>query len=181
MNHVHRSGRHFRVCDPTWDDPLDTTFAARTGGRWNAPGSYGVLYLNATIVVAAANARRNYESEIATVFDLRPHERPDLQVVDVERAAFVDAVTARGVRALHLPASFPSGVSWQPCQRIAASAYAARESGIAARSNADATPTSFVGEELAVFDIAMNLVSRQDRLPFDQWYPVEAPTREPRT
>jgi RES domain-containing protein len=180
LNHVERSGRHFRVCDPTWEDPLDTTFSSRAGGRWNAPGSYGVLYLNATIMVAAANARHNYEGEIATLFDLRPNERPDIQLVNVHHAAFVDAVTPAGIRALRLPKGFPFGVPWPPCQRIGARAYAARESGIATRSNADATATSFVGEELAIFDTAIRLVSRQERLSFDQWYPVEVPTHEPR-
>jgi RES domain-containing protein len=173
LRHVERSGGHFRVCDPTWTDPLDPAFAARHVGRWNAPGSYGILYLNATIAVAAANARRNYDGEIATLFDLRPDQRPDLQFVDVRPAAFVDIVTPPGIRAVRFPATFPYGVPHAPCQRIGARAYAARESGIAARSNADATETSFVGEELAVFDTAMALVARKERLPFERWYPVE--------
>jgi hypothetical protein len=98
--------------------------------------------------------------------------------VNIRRASFIDAVTPAGVRALRLPVAFPYGVPWEPCQRIAARAYAARESGIAARSSADATTTAFTGEELAVFDAAMALVSREDRLPFEHWYPVEAPTHE---
>ena len=173
MRHVERSGPHFRVCDPSWTDPLDVTFSARHGGRWNAAGSYGVLYLNATIAVAAANARRNYDGEIATLFDLRARERPDIQFVNVASASFVDIVTPAGIRAVRLPAGFPYGVPHEPCQRIGARAYAAREIGIATRSNADATATSFVGEELAVFDTAMTLVARGERLPFAQWYPVE--------
>jgi RES domain-containing protein len=179
VRHVERSGPYSRVCDPSWTDPLDATFAARHGGRWNAPGSFGVLHLNATIAVAAANARRNYDGEIATLFDLRPEHRPDLQLVDVQLATFVDVVTPAGVRAVRLPAAFPYGVQHDPCRRIGARAYAARENGIATRSNADATATTFVGEELAAFDTALALARRMERLPFARWYPVETPQREP--
>jgi hypothetical protein len=178
LKHARRSGRYLRVCDPSWSDPLDTTFSSQHGGRWNAQGAFGVLYLNATITVAAANARRNYEGEIATLFDLQPGARPDLQLVDVREAAFVDIVTPAGVRAARLPASFPHGVSHATCRRIGARAYAAGENGIAARSNADATATTFIGEELAVFDTALKLVARKKRIAFDQWYPVETPQRD---
>jgi hypothetical protein len=121
-----------------------------------------------------------FVDEIATLLDLRHDERPGLQIVNVRRASFVDAVTPTGVRALRLPVAFPYGVPWEPCQRIAARAYTARESGIAARSNAAVTAISFIGEELVIFDTAMALVSRESRLPFEQWYPLESPTHEPR-
>ena len=57
MQTVERAGERYRVCDPSWRDPLDTTYAKRFGGRWNVADSLGALYLNATIAVAAANAR----------------------------------------------------------------------------------------------------------------------------
>ena len=179
MKYLERSGEYSRVCDPSWNDPLDTSYAAKYGGRWNAPGSFGVLYLNATIGVAAANARRNFEGEIATLFDLRPENRPDLQFVEVRPATFVDAVTRAGLRALRLPARFPYGVSHAVCQRIGTRAHARGDNGIATRSNAEVTPTSVGGEELAVFDSALALIGRGERVPFDRWYPVEAPQRPP--
>ncbi len=131
-----------------------------------------MLYLNASIAVAAANARRVYENEIATLFDLRPEFRPDLQYVGIREDAFVDAVTPAGVRALRLPASFPHGSSHGVCQRIGGRAYAAGERGIATRSNAGATPTRTIGEELAIFDNALHLAVRRERVPFDRWYPA---------
>jgi len=177
VRHVTRHGVYYRVCDalPAWPNSLDTTFSKRIGGRWNPPEAFGVLYLNATIAVAAANARKNYESEIATLYDLRPERRPHLQLVEVSPFRFIDVVTRQGVRALRLPAAFPYGVPWPPCQRIGLRAYAIRsERGIACRSNADVTPTSNVGEELAIFDRALQSVLRGIRVPFAEWYPPAA-------
>ncbi len=46
-----------RVADPSWVDPLDSTFAATAGGRWNPPDSFRVLYLNEDVVTARLNLR----------------------------------------------------------------------------------------------------------------------------
>jgi RES domain-containing protein len=181
MKHVERGGLHFRVCDPSWADPLDTAFSKHHGGRWNAPGSFGVLYLNATVAVAAGNARRAYEGEIATLFDLLPEQRPDLQLVTVSPMRVVDATTDAGLRSLRLPASYPAGATWDACRRIGARAYTAEENGIACRSaNATERTNEIVeGEELVVFDTALGFVSRAERVPFVQWYPVEVEGEPP--
>jgi RES domain-containing protein len=175
MRHIERGGLHFRVCDPSWTDPLDTSFARQQGGRWNPAGSFGVLYLCATISVAAGNARRAYEGEIATLFDLLPEHRPDLQLVNVMPLRFVDAATDDGLRSLRLPLTYPLGVSWVRCQAIGARAYGREEYGIACRS-ADAAGHSNItieGEELVVFDRAVRYATRLERVPFAKWYPVE--------
>jgi len=161
--------------DPAWTDPLDTSFALRCGGRWKAPRSYGVLYLCADVTVAAANARRAYEGEIATLFDLLPQHRPDLQLVDVPPMEFVDAVTDRGRRSLRLPSTYPHGASWARCRAIAARAYERGVAGIVCRT-ADATARTNVvipGEELAVFDRATAHVRPLQRVRFADWYPLE--------
>ncbi|HMD03481.1 MAG TPA: RES domain-containing protein [Candidatus Baltobacteraceae bacterium] len=174
MRGIERGGIYYRVCDPTWKNPLDTDYAKRAGGRWNPPGEFGALYLNATIAVAAANARRNFEGEIATLYDLQPEQRPDLVTVDVGEALFVDVVTPQGIRSLRLPASFPESVSHERCHVIGRRAYESRRfNGIAYRSNAEATATSFVGEELAVFDRSTALVRKRRRSAFARWYPTE--------
>lgn len=175
MRHVERGGMFFRVCDPSWTDPLDTSFAKSRGGRWNPPGSFGVLYLCATIAVAAGNARRAYEGEIATLFDLLPGKRPDLQIVSVRSIHVIDAASEVGLRSLRLPLTYPTGVSWVRCRTIGVRAYGRGEYGITCRS-ADATDrTSIIieGEELVVFDRALRYVTRLERIPFTQWYPVE--------
>lgn len=180
MRFVQRGGTYNRVADPTWRNPLDTLFSKAKGGRWNAPGAFGVLYLNATIDVAVGNVRLGYESEILSVFDLVTDQRPDLQYVRVEKAAFVNAVTDAGLRALQLPAIYPAGSSHAMCWPVGAAAYDARRHGIACRT-ADATAKTAVivdGEELAVFDTALSLVEAGKRVKFAEWYPLPRPPDE---
>jgi RES domain-containing protein len=175
MRHLERGGLHFRVCDPSWKDPLDTAFAKSHGGRWNPPGSFGVLYLCTTISVAAGNARRAYDGEIATLFDLLPEQRPDLQIVTITPIRVVDAASDAGLRSLRLPLTYPIATPWRRCQVIGKRAYERGENGIACRS-ADATGRANIdveGEELVVFDRTVRYVTLLERVPFAQWYPVE--------
>lgn len=86
-------------------------------------------------------------------------------------ARYVDLVTAAGVEAAGLPARFPFGVGWEPCQDVARRAYAAKEAGIAARSSSECGPSDWIGEELAVFDRAAQPRARGTRRPFTSWYP----------
>jgi hypothetical protein len=124
------------------------------------------------VLVAAANARKTYENEIATLYDLRPEQRPDLQSVDVITTNFVDAVTPRGLRFLRLPLSYPRGVGWKRCQQIAKRLYGAGEAGVACRSAAAIAEVP--GEELAIFDSSLRVVKPRSRVQFAEWYPVEA-------
>lgn len=157
-------------------NPLDTSFAKALGGRWNPSGAFGALYLCATVAVAAANARHQFAGRAIKLFDLQPVARPQLVAVNVPRQAFVDAITAEGVEALELPQEFPFGVPWPPCQAIARNAYDDGLPGVAARSNAEATATSWIGEELAAFD-TMSALNEESREPFEEWYPDAIPER----
>ena len=42
----------WRIADPAWANPLDPSYAARRGGRWNPPDSFPTLYLNEDKVTA---------------------------------------------------------------------------------------------------------------------------------
>ena len=55
VHHITRGGRYYRVCGPDWDDPSDTAYRRIGGGRWNAPGAFGALYLNENLEGARAN------------------------------------------------------------------------------------------------------------------------------
>ena len=86
FSHLRRGGTYYRVCDPSWPDPSDTSFSKTQGGRWNPPDrpgrpGFGALYLNATIALARANARRHvFFSFGATIDDLiDDDQRPELQ------------------------------------------------------------------------------------------------------
>lgn len=167
---ITRGGTYYRVCDPSWTDPADTSYAKRKGGRWNPPGEFGALYLSESIVVAAANARRSLQLEFGdavTFADLRPERRPDVQAFTVKNHRFVDAVSAKGIAALGLPATYPESCGHRLCQSIARTLYRANEAGIAVRSAAAD------GEELAIFDSHQALArrSRKGRRSFHEWFP----------
>ncbi len=108
VRHVEQGGRFNRVADPAWADPLDPSYAQRTGGRWNPPQSFGVVYLCADVATARANVARLYVGYPYGPEDLDPDRAPQLVEVDLANEPYVDAVSAAGLRALELPASYPT-------------------------------------------------------------------------
>lgn len=168
-----RGGDYYRVVAPDWIDPLDTPYSKASGGRWNPAGEFGALYLNADLRVAAANARAQHAGRAIKLFDLLPDARPELVTVQVPPIDVVDASSSAGVAALGFAANFPFGVPWPPCQAVARSARGAGIAGVAARSNAEATRTQTIGEELAVFE-GVTLRERRRRR-FSDWYPDPIP------
>jgi RES domain-containing protein len=169
-----RRGPYFRVAKPDWSDPSDTSFSRAAGGRWNPPGEFGALYLNASVRVAAAQARQQHAGRAIKLFDLRPDRRPILVTFEVPRRHVVDAVDPKGRVALALPPAFPFGVTHAPCQEIARRAYRAELDGVASRSNAEATATETLGEELALFD-RVPAPRELRRQAFAEWYPDPIP------
>jgi hypothetical protein len=138
------------------------------------------LYLCRDLLVAAANARKNFEGEIHSLYDLNPEFRPMLLEFSLGRAPghrFVDAVSNAGLSALGLPESYPLSASGAKlpharCRAVGFAAYESDEAGIACRSAAESTGASWVGEELAVFDRATGLAAPGKRRGFAAWYPL---------
>ncbi|MGH7757094.1 MAG: RES domain-containing protein, partial [Vulcanimicrobiaceae bacterium] len=124
---ITRGGTYFRVFKPDWGDPLDMTKPKAAGGRWNAPGAFGALYLTATLAVAAANARAQHRNRAVGIFDLTPARRPSLLRVHVPRSQLLDVVNPHGVRALNLPANYPFGVTYDRCRPIGKRAYSSEK------------------------------------------------------
>jgi len=122
--------------------------------------------MNATVDVARANARRHARASFGVELeDLADSRLPDLQWYDVVAAKHVDAVSARGIRMLELPADYPR-IPHAPCRQIAERAYAQNEHGIAALSAERATD-----EELVVFDRdVLVLTAKRERDPFAKWF-----------
>ena len=158
-----------------WTDPLDPSYSKLYGGRWTPPGEFGALYLCATIDVAAANARWQHRHRAVKLFDLRPEARPSLVMVNVPENRFLDAVTSEGISALRLPRVYPYGVTRERCWAVARRAHSQGVPGIACRSNAEATASSWIGEELALFDDALPVRRVGKIKPFAQWYPDAIP------
>lgn len=161
-----------RVADPDWADPLDPSFAAEQGGRWNPPGSHLTLYLNEDMPTARAQVNKLLEGSSVEPEDLDPGF--DLVLATLPRSQDVaDAMSEEGLEALGLPASYPRYGNGRPvrhdvCQPVGVAVYEAGLRGIHARSAVD---DSGDGRELAWFPARTTsralLVSR---LPFEDWW-----------
>lgn len=154
MRHVACRGRYSRVVDPAWRDPLSPEHSREYGRRWNPPGAFGVVYLNASRAVARAQVRQKLEPRGIRPEDLDSTGGPSLIKTDIPADRYVDAVTDNGLKSLELPASYPLGnegkaIPHAICQPIGRRAWEANEPGIACRSAAAAAPPN--GEELAYF------------------------------
>lgn len=162
----------WRIADPAWKNPLDPSFAEKSGGRWNPPGSFPTLYLNEDQATARINLRAfiaqwPYEPE-----DLRADTGPILVGAVLPRAQDVcDVHTPAGVRGAGLPSSYPLDgrgrlVSRSLCQPIGARAKQLGLRGVRARS-----AQSDAGRDLAWFPAtARSTASRTETLSFDRWY-----------
>jgi hypothetical protein len=175
LRSLQRGGAYFRLFKPGWSDPLDTSYSKSRGGRWTPPGEFGALYLNATIEVAAANARAQHTGRAVGLFDLLPQRRPSLMTVDLPKSEVADVVTDAGVAAAGFPLEYPLGVDHPACWQVARFSYGdAGFAGIASRSNAECTPSHCVGEELAWFDRSSQPAAGRRRT-FEEWYPGPHP------
>jgi RES domain-containing protein len=171
--HIARSGRYLRVADPAWDDPLDPGPAQEHGGRWNPPGSFGVLYLNRDRQTARRNVDRLLADQPYGPEDLDPAEAFVLVAVELTEERYVDVVTDAGCVSAGLPATYPQDaagatIPYAICQPIGHGAYDDGEPGIACRSAAPgAAPTD---EELALFARSRRRRRAVQRWAFDDWY-----------
>jgi hypothetical protein len=161
-----RGGAYNRLAEPAWSDPLDTGYARERGGRWNAPGTYGVLYLNGSPAVARAQARHKLAGQPFGIEDLDESEQHDLVDVDVPEGDHLDCVTDAGLEAVGLPVTYPRAVGHAECRPVGAAARDAGRPGVACRSAA--APAA--GEELAVFDTAAAAVVMTGRRAFADWF-----------
>jgi RES domain-containing protein len=173
-----RSGRCYRVADPQWINPLDPTYSKRVGGRWNPGGTFAALYLNQSIEVSKANARRflttQLEGSPLSADDFEPSELPVLVATTVPADEFLAVLDAEACEAVGLPTSYPLDatgaiVEWTLCQPIGAGAYQAGPGGVACPSAAMNGPVD--GEELACFERDGEVTLEvADVMAFADWY-----------
>lgn len=154
MRHIRRGGRYVRVADPSWRDPLSGEHSRVRGGRWNAPGAFGVVYLNGSLDLARALVRAQLEDRGIRPEDVLPEAGPDLIATTVPDESFVNAVTDAGLRSVSLPTTYPRDsrgkiIAHRVCQAIGQLAWDAGEQGIACRSATRGAQSD--GEELAYF------------------------------
>ena len=178
MESLERGGAYLRCASPSWSDPFDGSYSMRFGGRWNGPGTFPVVYLNANRETAKANARRlltkGFNSVFVSAEDLDPSELPTLIATIVLDEQYIDIVSDGGCAAAGLPTTYPLDANGQEiahssCQPIGAAAWAEGDLGIACRSAAPGATSD--GEELAYFDRpGRKLEAVGEPIPFDDWY-----------
>lgn len=163
-----------RIADPAWEDPLDPTFAATHGQRWNPPNSFPVLYLNEDLVTARLNLRQfiagwPYEPE-----DLRDDTGPCLVSARLPRAQLVaDLHTREGLAVVGLPATYPLDrnrrlIGHNRCQPVGTEVHRQGLRGLRCRS---ARGPDGAGRELAWFPAtARSLARHEGSTPFEAWF-----------
>jgi RES domain-containing protein len=168
---IRRGGSYNRLAEPSWADPLDTSYSRQRGGRWSPPGSFGVLYLNRDLRTARLQVQHKLRGHPYGVEDLDESEQHDLANVEVAERAWLDCLTVPGLEAVGLPPTYPRHANGRPvrhadCQPIGRAAFDDGRPGIACRSAA-----SLTDEELAVFDRDADTgVSMTGRQPFADWF-----------
>ncbi len=120
-------GEHSRIADPDWADPLDTSYGAHDGQRWN-PAGLECLYLNNDLATARANVARRFNRLPYGPEDLDPATAPQLVTVDVPAGRAADAHTDEGLSAAGLSVSYPLDSDGQlightACQPIGQAAF----------------------------------------------------------
>jgi hypothetical protein len=171
---IRRGGSYNRLADPSWADPLDTSYSKKHGGRWNPSGEFGVLYLNRGLRMARLQVQHKLKGQPYGVEDLDEAEQHDLVSVEVVERDWLDCVTGSGLVAVGLPATYPRHPNGRPvrqtnCQAVGRGAFVGGRPGVACRSAADgATPTD---EELGIFDSGADTGVRMiGRQPFTEWF-----------
>lgn len=163
-----------RVADPLWTNPLDPSFAAEVGGRWNPPGSFPVLYLNAGVSTARLQIDRMVEDQPFTADDLDDDAYLLVAATLPRGQTCADAVSRTGLRSLGLPPSYPLSSEGEPvergvCQSIGAQVHGRGLRGVWCISAASCT---YEGRELAWFPATTRSRARPiwtEGRPFGEW------------
>jgi len=164
----------YRIAESDWIDPLDPSFAAVAGGRWNPPGSHPTLYLNEDRITARLNLKGFIDGWPYDPEDLLDKTGPVLIHATLPaRQRVADVHTRSGVAAVNLPPTYPldaggSIVEHAVCQPIGLEANSAGLRGVRARS---ARAPEGGDRELAWFPATRGSHARVRLIQsFDAWY-----------
>ncbi|MEX2527274.1 MAG: RES domain-containing protein [Gemmatimonadota bacterium] len=163
-----------RVADPLWTDPLDPSFAAATGGRWNPPDSFPVLYLNADVGTARMQIDRMAVDQPFTADDLDDDAYLLVAATRPRSQSCADAVSRAGLESLGLPPSYPLSAGGEMveralCQSIGAEIHEVGSRGVWCISAASPVRS---GRELAWFPASARSRARPlwtEGKPFGLW------------
>jgi hypothetical protein len=164
----------YRIAEVDWIDPLDPSFAAVVGGRWNPPNSHPTLYFNEDRITARLNLRAFIDGWPYDPEDLLDETGPVLAHATLPTQQRVADVHSRqGVAAVNLPSTYPVDaggrlVEHAVCQPIGVEAKEVGLRGVRARS---ARAPDGGGRELAWFPATKGSRARLRQIQsFETWY-----------
>jgi hypothetical protein len=163
-----------RVADPLWANPLDPSFAAGAGGRWNPPGTFPVLYLTGDVRTARLQIDRLVDDQPFTADDLDDDAYLLVAATLPRSQTCADAVSRAGLKSLGLPPSYPLNgagdmVERGVCQPIGAAVH---EEGLRGVWCLSAVSVTQPGRELAWFPATSRSRARpiwKAGRPLGQW------------
>jgi hypothetical protein len=162
------TGPVYRYINHEYTDPMDGTPSMRRGGRWNARGTFPVVYTNCSTQVAIANLWHKYEGEVGQPWDESEEEQADLYEIRVDQEGLVDVVSPAGIAGVGLPITYPLGVPHRTTQPIGQRLNREQRPGVWCRSAA--LPTD---EEIALFtDFASKGRVQTPPKRLWEWFPV---------
>ena len=163
-----------RVASPTWDSPLDPSYARNQGGRWNPPLSYPTLYLNADVVTARLQIERMLAGYPVALDDLDDEAYVLVAATLPNHQTCADAVSADGLQSLGLPQTYPlnsrgGNIAHERCQPVGKQA---RHEGLRGVWCKSACTSDGQGRELAWFPATSRAKARPvwaHPLPLGAW------------
>ena len=161
-------GVYCRFAEPEWDDPLDPSYAASWGQRWNPAGTE-CLYLNRDEDTARANVAHRFAGLAYGPDDFDPATAPVLVEVTLPAGQAADAYSDDGLASLGLPHTYPHHadgnlIPHSTCQPVGTAVLDAGLDGVDYRS---AAPGG--GRELAWFPRGA-AAQQKSRRTFDDWW-----------
>jgi hypothetical protein len=160
-----------RVCKSTWEDPVDTSFARQSGGRWNPPESWDALYLSRDLATARSQLDLMVEGSFVTVNDLRTEVYQLVGVGLPNDQVAVDVVSADGVAAAGFASTYPLDGAGnifrhEDCWPVAREGFDADLDGVECRS---AKTTNGSGSEFCWWPRGRTVTSVTGRVTLEHW------------
>ena len=132
------AGNLFR-CIPHWSvEPLSAAPSQQFGGRWNAPGTFPVLYTFMSRTLARTWVDGHLARGGVTLNEAQPEALPDLLVLVCNLNGIADLASDSGLQSVGLPPQYPKGfeteAAYPTTQHVGMQLYQVNVPGVLARS-----------------------------------------------
>ncbi len=167
------SGTVYRCIPSSSNTPLSAEYSVTYGGRWNAAGTYPVMY-----TFLSPQLARQWVATTMSPYgphEVEPENLPDLLVLDWELDNVADLTCTAGLNEAGLPSTYPQGFTgtsnWTVTQSVGATIHSAGHTSVLTRS---ASATEWSGQvetyaEIAVFTDQAPSPTLSKRIPCGDW------------